>query len=272
MIIYIRWQGGNPISSVLSVCAEYSALGVGREIHGHTIKAIMDGNILVGNGLINMYTKCGSLDKALLVFEEIDGRDLVSRNLMIAGYGMHGLGNYALETFEQMMKAGYNPDGVSFVAVLSACSHAGLVSEGRKIFKQMESKFGIEPQVEHYSYIAQETASRIFSLDSETIGSYTLLSNIYASTGRWDDSARVRISAKAKGLKKIPGQSWIEVQNKCACTKVLDVMVLGSIMYSAYKWMSVVVLCWLQFMSSLEGLRAVTLTEGYLLAVRCIPV
>ncbi|KAG5525962.1 hypothetical protein RHGRI_032302 [Rhododendron griersonianum] len=246
------------ISSVLSVCAEYSAFGLGREIHGHTIKAIMDGNILVGNGLINMYTKCGSLDKALLVFEEIDGRDLVSWNLMIAGYGMHGLGNYALETFEQMMKAGYNPDGVTFVAVLSACSHAGLVSEGRKIFKQMESKFGIEPQVEHYSCIvdllgragflqeasemvrsmpiepnsyvwgalmnscrmhkntdiAQETASRIFSLDSETTGSYTLLSNIYASTGRWDDSARVRISAKAKGLKKIPGQSWIEVQNK----------------------------------------------------------
>lgn len=246
------------ISSVLSVCAEYSALSLGREIHGHTIKAIMARNILVGNGLINMYTKCGSLNKALLVFAEIDSRDLVSWNLMIAGYGMHGLGDYALKTFEQMIKAGYNPDGVTFVAVLSACSHAGLVSKGRKIFNQMVTEFRIEPQVEHYACmvdllgragllqeacemvkfmpmepnayvwgalmnscrmhknmnIAQETASWILSLDSETTGSYMLLSNIYASTGRWEDSARVRISAKAKGLKKIRGQSWIEVKKK----------------------------------------------------------
>ncbi|KAL6996323.1 hypothetical protein U1Q18_006457 [Sarracenia purpurea var. burkii] len=246
------------ISSILSICAELSALGVGREIHGHVTKAVIDKNILVGNGLINMYTKCGSLNEALLVFGNLDGKDLISWNLMIAGYGMHGFGNNALKTFQQMIEAGYKPDGVTFVAVLSGCNHAGLVTEGRNIFNQMIGEFRIEPQVEHYacivdllgrarllqeasdvvrsmpmepnSYVwgallnscrmckntdvAEETASRIFSLDSDTSGSYMLLSNIYASTGRWEASARVRISAKTKGLKKIPGQSWIELKKK----------------------------------------------------------
>ncbi|XP_057514893.1 putative pentatricopeptide repeat-containing protein At1g17630 [Actinidia eriantha] len=246
------------ISSILSGCAELSALGLGREIHGHVIRAMMDGNNLVGNGLINMYTKCGSLNEALLVFEKIDVRDLVSWNLMIAGYGMHGLGDNALKTFEQMVKAGYWPDGITFISVLSACNHAGLVAEGRNLFDQMMREFEIEPQVEHYACIvdllgragflqeasdmvrsmpmepnayvwvallnscrmwkntdvAEETASRVFSLDSETTGSYMLLSNIYAATGRWEDSARVRVSAKTRGLKKVPGQSWIEVKKK----------------------------------------------------------
>ncbi|CAL5443823.1 unnamed protein product [Camellia sinensis] len=246
------------VSSVLLVCAELSALASGREIHSHVIKAMMDRNILVGNGLINMYTKCGSLNEAHLVFDKIDGRDLVSWNLMIAGNGMHGLGDDALKTFEQMIKAGYKPDGVTFVAVLSACSHTGLVSKGRELFDQMIRGFKIEPQMEHYACIvdllgragflqeasemvrnmpmepnayvwgallnscrmykntdvAEETASRIFRLKSETTGSYMLLSNIYAASGRWEDSARVRISAKTKGLKKICGQSLIEVKKK----------------------------------------------------------
>lgn len=246
------------ISSVLSVCAELSGLGLGREIHGHVIKAMMDRNVLVGNGLINMYAKCGSLKEAHLLFEKLDGRDVISWNTMIAGYGMHGLGNDALETFKRMVKAGYKPDAVTFVAVLSACSHAGLVNEGRELFDQMIREFRVEPQVEHYACIvdllgragffqeasntmrsmpmepnvyvwgallnacriyknsdaAEQIASQILGLDLETTGSYMLLSNIYAAHGRWEDSARVRISTKVKGLNKIPGQSWIEVKNK----------------------------------------------------------
>ncbi|XP_059644342.1 putative pentatricopeptide repeat-containing protein At1g17630 [Cornus florida] len=246
------------ISSVLSVCAELSALRLGREIHGHVVRAIMDSNILVGNGLINMYTKCGSLKEGDLVFKKIDGRDSISWNSMISGYGMHGLGENALYTFEEMIKAGYKPDEVTFVAVLSACSHAGLVAQGRKLFDQMVREFKIKPQMEHYACmvdllgragflqeasdtvknmpmepnacvwgallnscrmykntdVAEETASRIFSLHSETFGSYMLLSDIYAASGRWEDSAKVRFSAKTEGLKKSPGQSWIEVKKK----------------------------------------------------------
>ena len=246
------------ISSVLSVCAELAAVNLGREIHSHVVRALMDSNILVGNGLINMYTKCGSFREAHLVFEKNDNRDLISWNSMIAGYGMHGLGEKALETFDQMIESGLKPDNITFVAVLSACSHAGLVVEGRRLFNEMTQEFRVEPQMEHYTCmvdllgragflqeasdivksmpmepndcvwgallnscrkykntdVAEETASHIFNMSSETTGNYMLLSNIFAASGKWVDSARMRISAKTKGLKKVPGLSWIEVKKK----------------------------------------------------------
>ncbi|XP_062008651.1 putative pentatricopeptide repeat-containing protein At1g17630 [Rosa rugosa] len=246
------------ISSVLSVCAELAAINLGREIHGHVVRALMDSNILVGNGLINMYTKCGSFEEGHRVFENIDSKDLISWNTMIAGYGMHGLGENALRIFHRMVKTGFKPDNVTFIAVLSACSHGGLVTEGRLLFDQMIGVYGVKPQMEHYACmvdllgragllqegsnivknmpmkpnacvwsallnscrmhkntdIAEETATHIFNMNSEMAGSYMLMSNIYAASGRWEDSAKVRISAKAKGLRKIRGQSWIQVKNK----------------------------------------------------------
>ena len=246
------------ISSVLSICAMLAALNLGREMHGHVIRARMEDNILVGNGLINMYTKCGSFKPGCLVFGKLENRDLISWNTMIAGYGMHGLGKDALVTFDEMIKSGFRPDDVTFIAALSACSHAGLVAEGRWLFDQMLQNFKIKPQMEHYAcmvdllgraglveeasnivksmpikpnaYIwsallnscrmhkdtdlAEETGSQILSLDSEITGSHMLLSNIYSASCRWEDSARVRISARMKGLKKVPGCSWIEVKKK----------------------------------------------------------
>lgn len=245
------------ICSVLSVCAELAVINLGREIHAHVVRAWMDGNILVGNGLINMYTKCGSFREGHRVFENIDGKDLISWNTMIAGYGMHGFGENALRIFDQMLKLGFKPDKVTFIAVLSACSHAGLVPEGHRVFNQMTEVYGIEPQMEHYACmvdllgragllqegsnfvknmpmepnvciwsallnscrmhkntdIAEETATHIFNMNSELAGSYMLMSNIYAASGRWEDSAKVRISAKTKGLRKIRGHSWIQVKN-----------------------------------------------------------
>ncbi|KAL2538834.1 putative pentatricopeptide repeat-containing protein [Forsythia ovata] len=246
------------IATMLSVCAELSALHLGREIHAHAIRFFMNSDILVRNGLINMYMKCGSLRAGGLVFEGMDCKDIFSWNTMITGFGMHGHSDSALKTFYQMVNARVKPDEVTFVAVLSACSHTGLVTEGRDIFYQMNRDFQIEPQVEHYacmvdlfgragllqeaisilktmpmepnacvwgallnsckmhknSDVAEETASQIFNLNSEVTGSYMLLSNLYAASGRWEDSARVRVSAKTRGLKKIPGESWIEVKNK----------------------------------------------------------
>ncbi|XP_072058113.1 putative pentatricopeptide repeat-containing protein At1g17630 [Arachis hypogaea] len=99
------------ISSVLSVCAELAALNVGRELHGYATRTQMDDNILVGNGLINMYMKCGGFKEGHLVFDDIKGRDIISWNSLIGGYEIHGLD-----------EAGMKPDNVSFVAVLSACS------------------------------------------------------------------------------------------------------------------------------------------------------
>ncbi|KAI3412446.1 uncharacterized protein J3R85_017381 [Psidium guajava] len=245
------------VSSVLSVCAELSALNPGREVHGHVVRALMNHNLLVANSLVTMYMRCGCLDVGSLVFKKLIVKDLISWNSMIAGCGMHGLGKHALRYFDGMVKAGMEPDKVTFVAVLSACSHAGLVVEGRKLYDRMTEEFGIEPQMEHYACLVdmlsrsgslqeateivkamplkpnacvwgallnacrmytvtdfvEATASHVFSENLETTGSYMLLSNIYAANGQWDDSARLRISAKEKGLKKVPGQSWIELSN-----------------------------------------------------------
>ncbi|KAK7325115.1 hypothetical protein VNO77_29202 [Canavalia gladiata] len=246
------------MSSVLSVCAELAALNLGRELHGYAVRNLMDENILVGNGLINMYMKCGDFKEGHLVFDNIRGRDLISWNSLIGGYGMHGLGENALRTFDEMIRAGMKPDNITFVALLSACSHAGLVDAGRNLFARMVTEFRIEPNIEHYACmvdllgragllkeatdvvqnmpiepneyvwgallnscrmyrdtnIVEETAAQILTLKSQITGSFMLLSNIYAANGRWDDSARVRVSAKTKGFKKIPGQSWIEVRKK----------------------------------------------------------
>ncbi|GMH03760.1 hypothetical protein Nepgr_005599 [Nepenthes gracilis] len=245
------------ICSVLSVCAELAALSLGRELHAQSVKALIDGDILVGNGLINMYTKCGSVKGGRLVFEKID-HDLISWNSMISGYGIHGYGDNALETFDQMINEELKPDKVTFIAILSACAHAGRVAEGRELFNKMAAVFGVQPEMEHYACmvdllsraglieeaskmvknmpmkpnafvwgsllnstrvcknaeLAEETASNIFSLETKMTGSYMLLSNIYAASGRWDDSARVRLSARTNGLTKTPGQSWIEIKKR----------------------------------------------------------
>ncbi|CAN0929371.1 Putative pentatricopeptide repeat-containing protein At1g17630 [Linum grandiflorum] len=251
----------NPVTacSVLSACAQLSALKLGKEIHGYTTRrSFMRNNILVQNGLIDMYTKCGCLREGRLVFEKLERKDLISWNSMIKGFGMHGLGLDALHTFNHMIACGQKPDGITFVAVLSACSHAGLVDEGRLLFDRMTRHYLIEPQMEHYAcmvdllgrsglleeasdvvknmpmepnayvlgallnscrmhtkntVVAENTASQMLSLTSETASSYMLLSNIYAASGRWDDSARTRVSARSKGLKKTPGESSIEVNN-----------------------------------------------------------
>ncbi|RID57899.1 hypothetical protein BRARA_F01240 [Brassica rapa] len=141
------------ICCILSICAELPALNLGKEIHGHVIRTSMSDNILVQNALVNMYSKCGSLGEGNLVFEAIRDKDLISWNSMIKGYGMHGFGEKALSMFDRMIKSGLHPDGIAMVAVLSACSHAGMVEKGREIFSSMGKKFGIEPQQEHYACI-----------------------------------------------------------------------------------------------------------------------
>ncbi|XP_072985312.1 putative pentatricopeptide repeat-containing protein At1g17630 [Typha latifolia] len=139
------------VATVLSACAELSALKLGREIHGHTIRGAMDRNLLVANGLLNMYAKSGSLRDGRLVFDQIDDQDLISWNSMIAGYGMHGLCDEALATFDDMVRVGYEPDEVTFIAMVSACSHAGRVADGRQLFDQMIEKYKISPSMEHYA-------------------------------------------------------------------------------------------------------------------------
>jgi len=137
-------------ASVLPACADLATLEQGEEIHEEVIRSGFQSNCFVGNALVDMYAKCGSIEKARYVFDRMLQRDVVSWNVMIAGYAMHGFGRQAIQLFEQMLQFGISPEHATFVGVLSACCHAGLVDEGWRYFYCMSQYYHITPTVEHY--------------------------------------------------------------------------------------------------------------------------
>ncbi|KAL0327928.1 UNVERIFIED_CONTAM: Pentatricopeptide repeat-containing protein, mitochondrial [Sesamum calycinum] len=136
--------------SCLSACAQLGALDVGIWIHYYIEKHDLFLNVVLGTALVDMYAKCGNITKALQVFHEIPGRNALTYTTIIGGLALHGDAQDALSYFLEMIDAGLTPDEVTFLGVLSACCHGGLVEEGRKIFSQMSSKFNIPPKIKHY--------------------------------------------------------------------------------------------------------------------------
>ncbi|KAF8413127.1 hypothetical protein HHK36_001103 [Tetracentron sinense] len=141
--------------SVLSACAQVGDLDVGSWIHEYAkskgCKGILESNTFLATAIIDMYSKCGSLGKAKEVFNQMVDRDVVSFNAMIMGLAINGEGEEALRLFSQMEKLGVHPNGGTFVCVLSACNHSGLVGEGHRIFLDMDSRYSIIPKLEHYA-------------------------------------------------------------------------------------------------------------------------
>ncbi|CAN8231445.1 unnamed protein product [Cochlearia groenlandica] len=146
------------VACVLPACASLSAFDKGREIHGYIMRNGYFSDRHVANSLVDMYAKCGALLLARLLFDDIASKDLVSWTVMIAGYGMHGFGKEAIALFEQKRQAGIEPDKISFVSLLYACSHAGLVDEGWRFFNIMRHECKIEPTLEHYACIVDMLA------------------------------------------------------------------------------------------------------------------
>ncbi|CAM6026226.1 unnamed protein product [Sphagnum balticum] len=136
--------------SVLNACASLSALEEGKMLHDLIVKAGLQPDVSVGNALISMYSKCGSLDEASKVFHRMAHRDVVSWNAMISGNAHHGHCHKGLDLFEQMQLEGVRPDKVTFIAVLQACSHAGFIDLGRHYFCSMIQDYGIVQTGEHY--------------------------------------------------------------------------------------------------------------------------
>ncbi|CAM6033764.1 unnamed protein product [Sphagnum compactum] len=137
---------------LLNACASLRALESGRQIHAQIIQSGCECNIFVESGLIDMYAKCGSLaDARKKVFNKMTTRDVVAWNTMLGGYAMHGLAKEALELLERMCKEGVEVDNVTLVALLSACSHLGLVDEGMHYYESMGLVYGISSTVEHYA-------------------------------------------------------------------------------------------------------------------------
>ncbi|KAM6562116.1 hypothetical protein CsatB_022114 [Cannabis sativa] len=139
------------MASVLKACSSLAALEQGKQIHGRTIKYGLGLEIPVGSALSTMYAKCGSLEDGNKVFRRMVTKDIISWNAMISGLSHNGHGNEALQLFEEMLYEGTKPDYITFVNVLSACSHMGLVDRGWSYFNMMFDKFGLVPKVEHYA-------------------------------------------------------------------------------------------------------------------------
>lgn len=142
----------NEVTAVtaVSAVAQMGSVETGRWVHSYVENNRIRFSVRLGTALVDMYSKCGSLEDACLVFDRIQGKDVVAWNSMIAGYAMHGRSREALDMFSRLKASGLSPTDITFIGVLNACSHAGLVSEGRELFRLMDKEYGIEPKIEHY--------------------------------------------------------------------------------------------------------------------------
>ncbi|KAL1533723.1 Pentatricopeptide repeat-containing protein [Salvia divinorum] len=138
-------------SGAITSCAVLASLEQGRQLHGQLIRLGFDSSLSAGNALITMYARCGALDAAYKAFLTMPCLDSVSWNAMIAALGHHGHGAKATKLYEEMLEEHILPDRITFLTVLSACSHAGLVDEGKKYFESMKEVYGITPCEDHYS-------------------------------------------------------------------------------------------------------------------------
>ncbi|KAL6227759.1 hypothetical protein ACLB2K_001716 [Fragaria x ananassa] len=135
---------------VISACTNLTAIKQGKEIHGSVIRNLFDCHLFVANSLLDFYTKSGRIDLATKVFDRIPNKDVASWNTMILGYGMLGELDTAISFFEAMREDGVEYDSVSYIAVLSSCSHGGLVEKGKRYFEGMLAQ-NIEPTQQHYA-------------------------------------------------------------------------------------------------------------------------
>ncbi|CAI0388800.1 unnamed protein product [Linum tenue] len=240
------------LASVISACAHLGALDLGKEIHHYVMQNGFDLDVYVGSSLIDMYAKCGSLERSLLVFYKLRHKNLFCWNSIIEGLAVHGYAEEALAMFSKMKTEKIKPNGVTFISILSACAHSGLVEEGRKWFESMTqlehygcmvdllSKAGLleealrlirtmklEPNAViwgallggcklHRNFeIAQIAVEELKVLEPGNSGHYALLVSLHTQVNRWSDAANIRWKMKELGVEKCsPGSSWIEVEKR----------------------------------------------------------
>lgn len=136
--------------SVIPALAELSVIRHAKWIHALVIRSCFEKNVFVMTALIDMYAKCGAVDTARILFDMMNERHVTTWNVMIDGYGTHGLGKAAVELFNKMLEGPTKPNDITFLCAISACSHSGLVEEGIHYFTSMKKDYGIEPVMDHY--------------------------------------------------------------------------------------------------------------------------
>ncbi|KAM0852926.1 hypothetical protein ACQ4PT_051435 [Festuca glaucescens] len=164
---------GATVVSVASACAGLGSLEYAKWLHGYVEKVGLENRVIVTNALMDMYGKCGGLESARALFNLMHEKDLHSWTTIISGLASHGHGKEAVALFFSMREVGVLPDSTTFVVVLSACSHAGLVDEGVCIFSSMENDYKVTPDIKHYGCIVD-----LFSRAGLLSRAYLLIDNM----------------------------------------------------------------------------------------------
>ncbi|KAK2995141.1 hypothetical protein RJ640_010568 [Escallonia rubra] len=246
------------IVSVLSACAQLGSVEAGERIGTYVESRGLDSNLYLASALLSMYSRCGNIERACQVFKKMPQRDVVTWNSMITGLAINGFAEDAVAHYGKMKEVDVKPDESTFVGLLTACTHAGLLDLGLEYFKTMRLEYGISPKIEHYACIvdlfcrsgqlvqaydfickmevepnaviwgnllsasrihsnveiAEIAVNKLLELEPENSGSYVLLSNIYASVGRWQEALKVRSLMRIKNIQKTAAYSWIELEEK----------------------------------------------------------
>ncbi|XP_042036877.1 putative pentatricopeptide repeat-containing protein At2g01510 [Salvia splendens] len=147
-------------ASVLRAAANLALVSLGKQLHSCIIGAGFMSNVFCGSALLDMYAKCGSLKDAVVVFKDMPERNTISWNALISAYAQNGDGKATLRSFEEMIKSGLHPDPVSFLSVLTACSHSGHVDEALEHFNLMTQTYKVVPRKEHYASLVDALCRR----------------------------------------------------------------------------------------------------------------
>ncbi|GJN01359.1 hypothetical protein PR202_ga18622 [Eleusine coracana subsp. coracana] len=244
------------LSSALNSTADLAGLKQGEMLHAQVTKSGNEGNICVSGSLVDMYAKNGALGCAYSVFSTVKKPDLKCWNSMIGGYGNHGDSEMAFTLFSDMIRGGLQPDHVTYISLLSACSHCGLVEKGKFYWYCMMTD-GIVPGFKHYTSMVSllsraglleeavdlidkspsakkypelwrillsscvtfkdfsvgiHAAEQALEQDPDDISTHILVSNLYASVGKWENVAAIRKKIRGLVTEKEPGLSWIEIK------------------------------------------------------------
>ncbi|KAK6777070.1 hypothetical protein RDI58_023787 [Solanum bulbocastanum] len=241
------------LASAISACSQLGDLKFGSWIESFIHETGIQMDDFLATSLIDLYAKCGSIDKAHKLFHGLKKKDLVAYTAMILGCGINGRANDAIKLFDEMMNAEINPNIVTITGILTAYSHIGMVEEAYRCFISIQ-KYGLAPSVDHYAIVVdllsragrleeahgliksmsiqphagvwgalllgcslhnnlelgEIAATRCIELEPDSSGYLSLLANVYASSGRWDDAERLRKGVEEKGYNKLPGCSWME--------------------------------------------------------------
>lgn len=169
------------IASLLSACAQIGSIDHGKWVHTYLQRSGIECDVVIGTALVNMYGKCGQIDRAIEIFKEMpEKKDASAWTAMISVLALHGLAEKAFDCFREMEKAGIKPNHVTFVGLLSACAHSGLVEKAYLCFHLMKHVYSIEPQVYHYACMVDILSrARLFEEAERIIRSMPMKPDVY---------------------------------------------------------------------------------------------